>query len=132
MERRSIKRIQLPGVKVRLKKSTGLGVFNLLSKASAIIDISKSGLSFEMNEDCRYGDIISIHLTFPDGRRFNLKGSIRWLKSSEPNNPRVGIQFHPFGSGRRYNPVKALEYLRKMDGQQTEKIIRELDEETKH
>ena len=132
MERRSLKRVQVPGAKIRLKKSSGLGVFNLLSKESAILDISKSGLSFEIDEEFHSGDIIYIRISFPDGKSFNLKGNIRWFKDGISECPRVGIQFHPFGSGRHYNSLKALEYLRKMDGQQIEIITREPDEETKH
>lgn len=133
MERRSIKRIQIPGAKVRLKKPTGLGVFNLLSKPSEIIDISKSGLSFKMNEAFQYGDTICIHLSFPDGRSFSLKARIRWFKGTTPDEPRVGIQFYPFGSGRHYNSIKALEYLRNMDGQRLERKKQSLDEEeTQH
>ena len=130
MERRSLKRIQVPGAKVRLKKSSGLGVFNLLSKESAIIDISKSGLSFEINDDFHSGDIIYIRITFPDGKSFNLKGKIRWFTDDVSECSRVGIQFHPFGSGRNYNSLKALEYLRNMDGQKIEIITREPEEET--
>jgi len=132
MERRSIKRIQVPGAKVRLKKQTGLNVFNVLSKPSALIDISKSGLSFEINEEYRYGDIIYVRLSFPDGRSFSLKGNIRWFNNGTPENPRVGIQFYPFGSGRRYNSIKALEYLRNMDGQRLERKMKESDVEAKH
>ena len=132
MERRSIKRIQVPGAKVRLKKSAGLSVFNILSKPSTLIDISKSGMSFRIEEECRYGDTISIRITFPDGRSFSLKGRIRWYNDGSPENPRVGVQFYPFGSGRRYNSIKALEYLRNMDGQQLERKKIELDEETKN
>lgn len=132
MERRSLKRIQVPGAKVRLKKSSGLGVFNLLSKESAIIDISKSGLSFEVSEDFNSGDIIYIRITFPDGKSFNLKGKIRWYKDALTDCSRVGIQFHPFGNGRHYNSLKALEYLRNMDGQKIELISRESEEEAKH
>lgn len=132
MERRSIKRIHVPGALVRLKKSTGLSVFNMLSKASELIDISKSGLSFTIDEEYQYGDTICIRLTFPDGKSFSLKGKIRWFNNGTPENPRVGIQFYPFGSGRRYNSVKALDYLRNMDGQQLERKEKDLDEDTKH
>ncbi|MEJ2543969.1 MAG: PilZ domain-containing protein [Calditrichaceae bacterium] len=132
MERRSIKRIQVPGAKIRLKKTTGLGVFNLLSKPSELIDISKSGISFRIEEECRYGETVCFRITFPDGRNFSLKGRIRWYNDGTPENPRVGVQFYPFGSGRRYNSIKALEYLRNMDGQQIEKKQKELDEEAKN
>jgi len=130
MERRSLKRIQIPGAKVRLKRSTGLNIFNVLNKSSALINISKSGLSFEIDEEFRSGDTIEIYVAFPDGKGFNLKGKIRWLKNMIPNNSRIDIQFYPFGSNRRYNSIKALEYLRKMDGQQIERIKRKSEEET--
>ncbi|MEJ2053019.1 MAG: PilZ domain-containing protein [Calditrichaceae bacterium] len=130
MERRSLKRIQVPGAKVRLKRSTGLNIFNVMNKTSALINISKSGLSFEIDEEFQYGDSIEIHLSFPDGRRFNLKGRIRWHKNLIPNLSRIGIQFYPFGNSRRYNSIKALEYLRNMDGQRIEKIKKESEEET--
>lgn len=128
MERRSIKRIHVPGALVRLKKSTGLGVFNMLSKPSELINISKSGLSFRIDEEYRYGDTIFIRLSFPDGRSFSLRGIIRWYNEGTPENPRVGIQFYPFGSGRRYNSIKALEYLRSMDGQKLERKKTDEDE----
>ena len=129
MERRSIKRIHVPGATVRLKKSTGLSVFNLLSKPADLIDISKSGLSFMMSEAIQSGDTIFFYLSFPDGKSFSLKGKIRWYKGANPEKPRVGIQFYPFGSGRRYNSLRALEYLRNMDGQRLERKNPELVEE---
>jgi len=130
MERRSLKRIQVPGAKVRHRRLTGLGVFNIMSKPSDIVDISKSGLSFEINEELESGESIQVKLIFPDGKSFDLKGKIRWYKQTQSQNIRVGIQFTAFGSNRRYNPVKALEYLRNMEGQKAEKRIKDDSENT--
>ena len=131
MERRSSTRIKSPGTKVQLRRLNGLGVFNVLSKPTDIVDISKSGVSFKVSETVDSGQPVEMRLTFPDGKSFNLKGKIRWFEENGNNHDtRIGIQFLPFGSSRKYNPLKALDYLRNMDGQKVEKIIRNENNET--
>ena len=73
MERRSSTRIKSPGTKVQLRRLNGLGVFNVLSKPTDIVDISKSGVSFKVPETVDSGQPVEMRLTFPDGKSFNLK-----------------------------------------------------------
>jgi len=130
MERRSLKRIQYPGAKVRIRKLMGLGVFNLLSQPKDIIDISKGGASFQVSDQVTKGEPVQIRLIFPDGKSFDLKGQIRWVNVDENRSDvRIGLQFKPFGNSRKYNPLKALEYFRTMEGQQTEFRVNEESEE---
>ena len=130
MERRSLKRIQYPGAKVRIRKQMGLGVFNLLSPPRDIIDISKGGASFNVGVQVTKGEPVQIRITFPDGKSFDLKGQIRWVNEEKNSTDiRIGLQFKTFGNSRKYNPLKALEYFRSMEGQQTELNVNENTEE---
>jgi len=89
-----------------------------MSKPVPVKNLSKSGISFALNENPDHGETILMQITFPDGTHFKLKGHIRWLNPlNNDENKAVGIQFFPFGNSKYYNPTNALDYLRTMDGQ---------------
>jgi hypothetical protein len=88
-----------------------------MSKPSDMQNLSKSGLAFEIDQALGFGEKIHMKLQFPDGSSLELKGQIRWNVSMNGGNVyKVGIQFFPFGTSRNYNPLKALDYLRSIDG----------------
>ena len=66
-ERRSINRIEIPGVSLRFKFARGVNVLKNYSNAPDILNMSKSGIAFKANQDAGYGDSIQLKLTFPDG-----------------------------------------------------------------
>ena len=117
-DRRSFNRIEMPGTQVRYKKNRGLALFKNYSSIDDIINVSKSGICFHMQEDARYGEPVQMRLSFPDGHSLKLKGKVRWQNSTNGGvQSTIGILFDPFGTKKEYNPMKALEYLRNLKDQ---------------
>ncbi len=118
-DRRTLIRNQIKGVNIQFRRLGVSGIFNHLSKPVDIIDLSKSGVSFIIEDVLSYGDAVYMKLNFLDGKCLRLKGQIRWNKEIElKNRYSVGIQFFPFGSRSTYNPIDALEYLRSFENQE--------------
>jgi len=117
MDKRVLTRIFIPGAQVQYKRKSTKILFGLFSRPVDITNLSKSGVCFLVEEEVLTGEDIHMKICFPDGQSLHLKGQIRWKdKDDSTNNIKLGIQFHPFGSGGQYNPLKALEYLRSLDG----------------
>ena len=97
-----------------------------MSKPREIKNISKSGLSFHLEKLFTPGEQIAMKVQFPDGYNFILKGHVRWNKAiNSSNSYAVGVQFFPYGTAANYNPLSALEYLRRMEGQEITKTFSE-------
>jgi len=112
-ERRSFKRIEVPGAIVRCKVDKGLKLLKNFSNQAEIINLSKSGLSFHLNDPVNYGTPVEMKVKFPDGENLSLKGRIRWQKSVNGSGQQtIGVMLNPFGPKKQYNPMKALEYFR--------------------
>ena len=117
-ERRSFKRIQISGAQVRYKKSNRLKLLKNYSTVDNIINVSKSGIAFHMQENAKYGEPIQMRISFPDGNDLSLKGRVRWQKPVNGTGEQtIGVLFDPFGTQKEYNPMKALEYLRDLKDQ---------------
>jgi len=117
-ERRSFKRIEIPGTQVRYKKSQRLKLLKNYSSIDEIINVSKSGVAFHMNEIVKYGEPVEMKIAFPDGNDLNLKGKVRWQKTTNGSSKQtIGVLFDPFGTKKEYNSMKALEYLRNLKDQ---------------
>jgi hypothetical protein len=117
LDRRVFTRIQIPGAKIKYKKNGLSSLLSSLSKPVEIMNLSKSGICFPIDETLKYGDPVIMKIQFPDGRNLNLKGQVRWHNLQHSSSSyHAGIQFSPFGSQSNYNPIEALEYLRSMDG----------------
>jgi hypothetical protein len=117
MDKRVLTRILVPGAHVQYKKNSPKSLFGLFSKPKAISNLSKSGVCFLSDEEMGRGEDIYMKIYFPDGNSLYLKGQIRWKDKDNTNNYFIhGVQFYPFGRDGRYNPLKALEYLRSLDG----------------
>ncbi len=117
-ERRSFKRIEVPGAQVRYKKSKKMKLLKNFSSIDEIINVSKSGIAFHMLEEAKYGEPVEMRITFPDGNGINLKGKIRWQKPiNDSGSQTIGVMFDPFGTKKEYNPMQALDYLRSLKDQ---------------
>jgi len=108
----------MPGTTIQYKRLRSKNIIRGLSKPVDVINLSKSGLSFHIQEKLKTGESLIMKIKFPDGNNLKLKGHIRW-KLPEPTDSlySIGIQFFPFGSSNHYNPMPALDYLRSMDHQ---------------
>lgn len=117
-ERRSFERIEIPGASVRYKISKGLGLIKNYSHSEGILNLSKSGIAFNMRHSVVFGTPLEMKISFPDGNDLHLKGKIRWQKNTNGSGREtIGVMFNPFGSKKQYNSIKALEYLRAMKNQ---------------
>lgn len=117
-ERRTLKRIDKPGVMVRYKIPKGINVFRSFASAGDALNVSKSGISFRIDETVAYGTPVQIQASFSDGKQLDLKGHIRWQKSDDGTQKQViGVQFIAFGQQSNYNSHNALDYLRSMKDQ---------------
>lgn len=129
-ERRSINRIEIPGVSLRFKFARGVNVLKNYSNAPDILNMSKSGIAFKANLDADYGDSIQLKLSFPDGKNINLKGKVRWAQEANGGSTKaIGVLFDPFGLKRQYNSIKALEYLRSLKDQAISQPFKSNDED---
>ncbi len=118
MDKRVLTRAVIPGARVRYKKIGTKGFFNLFSRPLDIHNLSKSGLSFQLDKKLPTGALVYMKLFFPDGHHLHLRGQVRWHRRIETAQDfSVGVQFFPFGTRGEYNPPKALDYLRAIDGQ---------------
>ena len=123
MDRRFFTRIQIPGTTIRYKK---LGVSHLtqvLSKPVSLANLSKSGISFSVESQFLSGEYVIMKIRFPDGKKLRMKGRIRWNHTTKTaEGLQIGIQFFPFGTLQSHNSIKALEYLRNLDGLHMSKL----------
>lgn len=112
--RRTFFRFEIPEASVQYKLSGNkLNSLKNYSNPHKLINISKSGISFDIKEKATYGDPIELKVAFSDGNKIKLKGKVRWSKTDDKLTQKtVGVLFNPFGSQKKYNPIKALEYLR--------------------
>jgi len=119
LDRRVFTRIEIPGAKIKYKRNGKSRFLSSLSKSVEIMNLSKSGICFPIDETLKYGDPVVMQVDFPDGKNFRLKGQIRWhnLRQENSNSSyHAGVQFAPFGQQSNYNSIEALEYLRSMEG----------------
>ncbi len=117
MDKRVFTRIEIPGAKIKYKKNGKSNFLSSLSKSVDIMNLSKSGICFQIDKTMKYGDPVIMKIQFPDGRNLQLKGQIRWHNLQQTNSSyHAGVQFAPFGRQSDYNSIEALEYLRSMEG----------------
>ena len=120
-ERRTLQRIDMPGVVVRYKIPKGIRALKYYANAGEALNVSKSGIAFHIDESVSFGTPVQIKVSFPDGQHLDLKGNIRWQQPGNSDSKQMtGVQFYAFGRKGHYNPPQALEYLRSMKGQAIE------------
>jgi len=108
-DKRSTERILIPGATIVLRKRNRLGLFEKSSDPTDLSNFTKSGIAFKSEIKFRFGDAVYLDILVPGEKTLRLAGEIRWIDDS---NSTVGAQFKAFGSGRKYNPLTALEKLR--------------------
>ena len=119
-DRRTLKRIAVPGISLKYRVGRGISRFKGSSDALNVVNLSKSGIAFELQENIAYNTPVELRMKFPDGKKLELKGRVRWNKNEDSAATLVGVQFNPFGEHNKYNPLHALEYLRSMKDQAIE------------
>jgi PilZ domain-containing protein len=116
-DRRSLDRFEIPGTNVICKKQEGLNFFNHYSKDSTLENLSKSGVCLKLKNGIKVGDALRLKLNIPGETGFEIKGHVRWKSQKEGVFNKIGIQFEPFGRGKKFNPLTSLDKLREIQQQ---------------
>ena len=119
-DKRAAERLLIPGATVAFRKRNALGVFELFSRPSELFNFTKSGICFHSEKKFRLGDIIYIDINIPGEKLLRLVGEVRWIDENiEDDTCTIGAQFSAFGKGRNYNPLRALDKLRRLQQKYT-------------
>ena len=119
-DKRATDRLSIPGATVVFRKRNALGVFELFSRPVPLYNFTKSGICFQSERKFRMGELLHIDITIPNEKTLRLVGEIRWIEDNmDENSCTVGAQFSAFGKGRNYNPLRALEKLRRLQQKYT-------------
>jgi len=116
MNNRYATRIEVPGTTIRYYNlSKKMFIPKAFAGESELINLSKSGACFYVNERLSFGEKLTMKFFFPDGNVFKLAGHVRWVKEAVSSiSYNVGVLFSPFGIGKGYNPPSALDYFKKV------------------
>lgn len=105
-ERRLLKRYKVPEAEVSYKAS--YGAINLVS----LVDISKSGVRFEMDNTIENGDFIEIEIAIPTKEKIAIKGHVIWTSETTAKTPGYAVvQFLPVGKDDRFNSEESISQI---------------------
>lgn len=116
-ERRSLRRFNIPGSIVLYKKEKGIKLLQRYSSSPNLVNLTKSGLCIQIKNGINSGDRLKVHLEFPGDGKIEVKGRVRWKNTANEKFNEIGIQFEPFGEGKKFNSVECLEKLREISEQ---------------
>ncbi len=120
--KRSTRRFEIPGAKVRYKKIRLLGLDSNFSDAYPLRNISEGGLAFTCEERLDTNRKLLLQLLVPNETPIDLRAQVRWQESPPYRADKiVGVKFMPFGSRRDWNSNKSLNVLMKLDAQYANK-----------
>ena len=109
IERRHLDRFKIPGANVSYKLPDGS------SSRVNIVDITRSGVRFEINDPVIIGEIIELKIIVPRKNNIFIKGHVVWTSKPDSENPAYAVvQFLPFGSDERYNSMQSYEQLKEL------------------
>jgi len=111
-ERRNYPRVEVKGASVVYKKRNGFDLLSSYSLHMPMKDLAKGGVCFETESYLDKGITINMKLDIPGEKKIQMKGTIVWT-ANITNNGRTfaGVQFLPFGKGKRYNSFESWEKL---------------------
>ena len=117
-ERRNYPRVEVKGASVAYKKRDGFNLWNSFSQLLPMKDLAKGGVCFETDSYLNNGVIVNMKLDIPGEKKIQMKGTIVW-SANITNNGRTfaGVQFLPFGKGKRYNSFESWEKLEQITNQ---------------
>jgi len=114
-EKRACPRFGIPGALIEYGKLKAFGRQSVsLEKACPVVDLSRGGVRFLTRESPHLGAKLFIELALPgEGKPLLFHGTVRWMAeySGDKFHYSVGIQFHPYGQGKRFNAPENLNRL---------------------
>jgi hypothetical protein len=117
-ERRFYERLVIPGAEVAYRLRKNFNWFGGYNGPVPMKDITKSGICFRLSTFLDRGTPLEIKVLIPGQEPFAVKGDIVWAnKLSTASGSFAGVQFKPFGKGRRYNSFKTHEKLEQITRQ---------------
>ena len=117
-ERRNYPRVEVDGAIVAYKKRERFELLNRFSSFYPLRDLAKGGICFELDTQINQGTLVEVKLSVPGEKRISVKGTIVWSTNITGNGRMfAGVQFLPFGKGRRYNSFECWERLEQIISQ---------------
>ncbi len=114
-EKRACPRFNIPGAMVSYGKIRLFGRrSHWLERSCLVIDLSRGGIRFLTRESPALGSKLFIELTWPEEKdSLLLLGTVRWMAEYPGDQFRcyVGVQFQPYGQGKKFNPVEILDRI---------------------
>jgi len=101
-ERRHLERFEIPGAQIMYKQGKGFRLFDRYIGPLPLKDITKNGACIEINQPVDRGTLLDIEINIPGHKKVHVKGHVVW--TSYPEEPtHAGVQFMPYGEGKKYN-----------------------------
>jgi hypothetical protein len=111
-ERRALNRINAPSAELFYKPIKYLNILSSLNGPTDLVNISKSGACFRAKNALARGSDILLKIRMPRQVPIIIKANTVWVSAEhDRNNPSVGVQFRPFGKGKKYNSFESKEAL---------------------
>jgi hypothetical protein len=118
LKKRRARRFEIPGGKVKYKKTGLILLVKGFSIAYPVLNVSKGGLVFVCDEKLDYGDKVIVQLLVPNENPLHLRAQVRWRgRRGDSSDMLVAVEFMPFTRRRSHNSLKALDVLRRLDAQ---------------
>ena len=109
IERRHLDRFNIPGAEIIYKLPDGT------SSRVKLVDATRSGVRFEINNPVIIGEIIELEIIVPQNDNIFIKGHVVWTSKPDSENPAYAVvQFLVFGSDERYNSMQSYEQLKEL------------------
>ena len=109
IERRHLDRFKIPGAEISYKLLDGSWSCVIL------IDITRSGVRFEIKNAVSIGEIIELEIVVPRKNKIFIKGYVVWTSKPDTENPAYAVvQFLPFGSIELYNSMHSYKQLKEL------------------
>jgi Tfp pilus assembly protein PilZ len=114
-EKRMCPRFGVPGAAVSYGKLKAFGRrTEPLEKSCIVVDLSRGGIRFLTRESPSLGTKLFLELALPGNNDPVLfTGTVRWMGEHPGEKFRysVGVQFHPYGDRKKFNPAENLDRI---------------------
>lgn len=118
IKKRRSRRFEIPGGKVKYKKTGLIFLVKGFSIAYPVFNVSKGGLVFVCDEKLDHGDKVIMQLLVPNENPLRLRALVqRRGRRGDSSDMFVGVEFMPFTGHKSQNSIEALAVLRKLDAQ---------------